>query len=344
MKPSFSRDLLTGVVSLAGLVGLGATLWLIGDLKGGFQRHFTFDLKIPAAGGITTSSPVTFNGVRVGKVEQSRLDPATSGGVLVTLSVQEGVEIPRDFTVYIDRSFVGQTTIQLEAPERPRGAGAITAVGVVREGEVLERKSTSLYDLVFTPLKEPLEKFSRAADSFDRLASTYTDLGKDLREELAPRSPADVDAGKPPTLRSVITRLDSAAAGLTRWLGDDALRTDAKGLVAKADGLIEKAGQTAETWTKAGATIEREASRVSASVDGVTAEATAALRKVSDASEQLTQLTAGVNRGEGTLGQLAKNPELYNSLRDAADRLERALREVQLLVQKYKDEGIPIKF
>ena len=52
---------------------------------------------------------------------------------------------------------------------------------------------------------------------------------------------------------------------------------------------------------------------------------------------------SGINRGEGTVGQLARNPELYNSVKDAADRLEMALRELQLRVQKYKDEGIPSK-
>jgi len=345
MKTTYTRDLFTGVVALAGVVGLAVTLWLIGDVKELFQRYYKFDLKIAAANGITNSSPVTFNGVRIGKVEDARLDPATRGGVLVTLAVRQNIQIPKDFSVFIDRSFVGQTTVQLEAPERPIDAPGLHEIGIVADGDSFVRKSSSLYDLILEPLKEPLEKFNRAADSFDRLATTYADIGTDVKEELSPRSPAEVDSGaRPPNIRSVVARLDSAASNLNKWLGDDALRTDAKGLFTRAGTVLDKAEATADAWTKTGQTVDAQAARLGATIDAATVEATGALRRVSDASEQITQVTAGINRGEGTLGQLAKNPELYNSFKDAADRLERALRELQLLVQKYKDEGIPLKF
>lgn len=342
MKTPFGRDLLTGAVSLAGLVGLAVTLWLIGDMKEVFQRYYKFDLKLPAANGITSSSPVTYNGVRIGKVDESRLDPGTRGGVLVRLAVRQEIEIPDDFTVFIDRSFVGQTTVQLESPERPKDA---PGAGLVLPDHVYARKSASLYDLITGPLKEPLEKFNRAADSFDRLATTYADIGADVKDALAPRTTAEVDSGaKAPNVRSVVARLDAAAGNLNKWLGDESLRTDARGVIAKADTFLDKANGTADAWTKAGQTVDAEAARLSAKIDAAAVEATGTLRRVSDASEQITQVTAGINRGEGTLGQLAKNPELYNSVKDAADRLERALRELQLLVQKYKDEGIPLKF
>ncbi len=340
MNSPFGRDLLTGLVTLAGLAGLMVTLWLIGDVKEIFQRYYRFDLRLAAASGVTSSSPVTYNGVRIGKVDDSRLDPGSRGFVLVTLAIRHGVEIPEDFTVYIDRSFVGQTTVQLETP-----AGVPGASTLVRPGVVYEREASSLYDLITGPLKEPMEKFTRAAESIDRLASTYADIGQEVREELAPRSPAEVDSGaKPPNIRSVIARMDGAAANLNRWLGDEPLRTDVRGLVAQAQEFFVKADATAEAWTQTGKTVDAEATRLAAKLDGAAGEAATALRRVSDASEQITALTAGINRGEGTLGQLARNPDLYVSMKDAADRLERALRELQLLVQKYKDEGIPLKF
>ncbi len=46
--------------------------------------------------------------------------------------------------------------------------------------------------------------------------------------------------------------------------------------------------------------------------------------------------------GEGTIAQLLNNADLYRSLDDAAIRLERTLREAELLIGKVKAEGIPV--
>lgn len=51
-----------------------------------------------------------------------------------------------------------------------------------------------------------------------------------------------------------------------------------------------------------------------------------------------------INSGEGTLGQLAKNPDLYNNANDAASRLEKAIAEFQLLLEKYRTEGLKLQF
>jgi hypothetical protein len=44
------------------------------------------------------------------------------------------------------------------------------------------------------------------------------------------------------------------------------------------------------------------------------------------------------------MAQLLNNPDLYNSMNDAAVRLERALTEAQLLIEKFKAEGVPVRF
>ena len=41
---------------------------------------------------------------------------------------------------------------------------------------------------------------------------------------------------------------------------------------------------------------------------------------------------------------MLNSPDLYLSLPDAAIRLERALTDLQLLVQKIRAEGLPIDF
>src|SRR5262249_12416126 len=155
------------------------------------------------------------------------------------------------------------------------------------------KQSSSLYDLIFGPLKEPLDRVGRAAESFEKLATTYDDVGREIKDALAPRTPEQVDSGTaPPNLRSVIARLDSAGANVNRWLGDDAFR-------GETTGLATKLSNTADAWTKTAQTLDDKASRLGDKLDAAADQATVALRRVSDASEQVSQFTAGVNRGEG---------------------------------------------
>jgi hypothetical protein len=68
------------------------------------------------------------------------------------------------------------------------------------------------------------------------------------------------------------------------------------------------------------------------------------LKSIEDAANDVRSISAAINRGEGTAGQLIKNPDLYNNLNSSAQRLEKALEEFRLLAEKYRKEGLPIKF
>jgi hypothetical protein len=60
--------------------------------------------------------------------------------------------------------------------------------------------------------------------------------------------------------------------------------------------------------------------------------------------EEVRRVTSVATDGEGTVAQLLSNPDLYNSLEDAATRLERTLVEIQLYIEKIKAEGIDVDF
>jgi ribosome-associated translation inhibitor RaiA len=64
---------------------------------------------------------------------------------------------------------------------------------------------------------------------------------------------------------------------------------------------------------------------------------------VQQAGTELATLVESVNQGQGTLGQLATNPDLYRSLDAAAAKLERTLEEARLLVEKFRTEGVKLK-
>ncbi|MCC6676561.1 MAG: MCE family protein [Phycisphaerales bacterium] len=338
MKGKFARDFFTGLTALGGVAGLVVMLALFGELREVGQRFYAFTLRMDTAGGLSSTSHVTLNGVRVGTISELANDADPTRGVALTVRVKEGTRIPASFEVYIDKSLVGDATLDLIAR-----AGAAPEVNFINPGDVVERRAKGLFDLLSASIREPLERFSKTADSIDQLAATYNSVGQNLNDLLGPRTPADVDAGQPPNLRSAVARVDSALDGANRWLGDEQMREDVRSAAARASALMDDATRTAEAWRQTAASVDERVASAGAKIEATADQAAATLRSIDEAAGEVRQLSRSINAGEGTLGQLARNPDLYNSMRDAAKRLERALTEFQLMIEKYKAEGIPLK-
>jgi hypothetical protein len=133
----------------------------------------------------------------------------------------------------------------------------------------------------------------------------------------------------------MLDQASEAFALASEWLGDEQMRADAKAAVTKAASLIEKASAAVDRYTELADQIEANADALLAELVELSDEAAATLGDV----RRLSRLA---REGEGTIGQALNNPDLYNSLNDAATRLEQTLREVQLLIQKIKAEGVQV--
>lgn len=338
MKSKFARDFFTGLTAIGGIAGLIAMLALFGELKNLGQEFYSFRLHMDTAAGLTTTSHITLNGVRVGTITNLVNTPDPSDGVLLTLRVKLGTKIPASFQVYIDKTLVGDASLDLIA--KREGA---PEVNYVNPDDVIDRKAVGLFDKVAEAIQEPLKRLTTTADNIDQLAGTYNQVGKRLDSLLEPRTPQQVAAGAEPNLSSAIARADAALSGANAWLGDDQLRGDLRSITAKTSDVLTKAGDTAQSWKETAETVNRQVASTGQKFDELTGQAAGTLRRLDDAAGEIAKFTTAVNEGQGTLGQLVQNPDVYNAVRDAARRLERAIAEFQLLVEKYKDEGIPLK-
>jgi len=334
MMSSLKRDFFTGLTALVGLVGLVVTLWLIGDLKDVVQKTYTFTLKLNSASTLGETSRVALNGVKVGGVLKSRNQDHPAEGVVLTLKINQGVRIPDNFTVYVDRGFVGESILQLDVPEPTAASPA--SMSFVEPGSVYSRRAKTLFDAISDPLREPLAKLGVVADSVQRLSETYDKVGNEALDIMSPRTIAEVEAGAAPNLRSSLASIERTLAGAREWLNDDAFRAETKAAIAKV-------GTTADAWTTTAKSADSQVASLGPKVNAAIEEATSTMRRVGAAADQVNEIAAAINKGDGTAASFINNPDLYNNLNGAAARLEKALVELQLLIQKYKSEGIPIK-
>lgn len=340
MKP-VARDFLTGVTVIAGIIALVFLLFVFGELTELTSKTYKFNVQVSNAGGLAESSRITLNGVRVGKIESATVAPPPEQGALLTLKIQAGTVIPRAAQVFIDKSFVGDASLEFTVPATLTPA---QIADVLKPGETFNAgEPNSLIKQIVGMVEQPLARLTKTAEKIDTLAERYTMLGDQLVDLTKPRTTADVAAGADPNLRTVVARLDSALAGASKWMNDSDLLTRTQQLLDRSNNALSDAEKLAEAWTKTAATLEGKADAIGKNVETLTSQAVSTLQRTEKAAGELSQILESANKGQGTVGQLLQNPDLYNSLKDAAQRLDRTLVEFQLLIEKFKNEGVPIK-
>ncbi|MSR28070.1 MAG: MCE family protein [Phycisphaerales bacterium] len=131
--------------------------------------------------------------------------------------------------------------------------------------------------------------------------------------------------------------IEAAAKDAQRWLGDEQLLADARSAVWKANTLIEQATNALVAVTESAHAFQSDSKQLLASMQPV-------FDQLSKTLAQVELLTTDARKGQGTIGQLMSNPDLYNALVDSAKRLKATLAEVEILMQKVRAEGLGVKF
>lgn len=334
------RDILVGLTVIVGLAGVATLLILFGELSLGAPERYPIHLRLNTASGLNTAAKVTLDGVVIGAVGAISPPPPGQSGAVVTVNVLDGVQIPANVDVVIERGLIGEATLLL----RTKAAAPGETVAMLAPGSTLEAKASGILEELVGAMDERLKPLLNAGDTFTKLADQYIKVGEQLSAMLEPRTIADVEAGADATLPSTLARLDLTIADARAWLTDPKLREDVPSALARLDELLGSASQAVQQWSQTAQTLSNRVDQVGADASEALTAFASATRALDESLAELRVISARINQGEGTLGQLVNNPDLYRSLNDAAIRMERALTEAQLLIEKYRREGVPIQF
>lgn len=341
MRPGM-RDVAIGMTALGGMVGLLVILLMFGELTRFTERNFKVEYRLNTAEGLVRGSKVKLNGVPVGQVMEMEPLVYPERGVLLEVQFRDGTQAPRNARVLIQTGLLGEGSLSLTSPETPPGS---PPPAMLKAGDIVVAHAETIFEQLGAAVSEQLGDFRAAAKAVTKLGDTYTGVGERVQELLAARPASEVDAGLgEPTLATVIERLDRAIAGADAWLGDAELRGSAKETVAKVGGIVDDAKETLISIRTAADTLRAQGESIGPKADAALEEIRLAASTLGSTLVQARAFLVRANEGEGTLGQLATNPDLYRSMVDAVNRLEAALNQGQLLIEKWKAEGVPIQF
>jgi len=356
-----TRNFLVGASTIAALAGLVGLLMRFGELDPLFHPRYTLTIQTTNAAGLRVGSPVDHNGVPVGTITEITTVSDPKFPVRLVAMIDEDTYLPDDSQPKATASLLGGSA-RLEL-NRPAGASPNVVTFFPTDGTATIRGGLAggLVDTLNEQLDKRMAPLTEALDSFNKLSATYIQLGENLNALVNPTGSPGTMPGANPTpgpgmpvtgtmpatypdtsLHSAIARMNAAladiqaSAALAReFLSDESMRADVRESIRKAHELIEKASEAANRYTKLADSLERNSDQLVRAILPVADEMGSTL-------EDIRRLTRLASDGEGTVANLLKNPDLYNSLTDAAIRLERALVDFQLLIQKLKAEGVKI--
>ncbi|KAA2215584.1 MlaD family protein [Maribacter flavus] len=297
-----SREIKTGIIVIGGIL-----LFILGFsyLKSTplFDNSKTLYAVYPDVGGLQAGTVVSINGFGVGKVNDIKFKD-TKGNLVVTFTVSSDFQFSKNSTVELyDTGIIGGKGLQIT----PVFDGAET----VRSGDTLSTETrpglTELAQEKLTPLFKKFESAVSDADSVlinvNQVLDTKTK--KDLQTAIN-------------GLSELMASLNGSAKVLNDILANNEQKLDSS--LSNFETLTYNFAKLSDTLNNAGL------GRTFASLETTMAN--------------LDKVISKIEQGDGTLGKLMNDKELYSNLTDASRELDLLLQDFRLNPKRYVNVSV----
>lgn len=295
-----SRELKTGVVAV---LVIALFIWGYNYLKGlnlfdgPIKTYFTEYSNVQ---GLNTASVVTINGVDVGKVVNIKFHKSEEkrGTLIVEFSVENDFEFSKNSVAKIySASLMGGKSLAIV----PSYEGETALPGDYLKGEIESDLFSSVTEKL-NPLQAKVENVIKSADS---LMTGLTDVLDSKSRQSLKASILELNA--------TITNFKSASANVNQ-------------LIKNNDEKLTKTLDNAEVMT---------ANLAKLSDTLVNANLGLTIQNIENTVQNINNVLAGLENGEGTLGKLLKDEEMYSNLTNASKELEELLNEMKLHPKRF---------
>ena len=293
----YSREVKTALLAIVAIVLL---IFGYSFLKGKnlLDSSMTLYAVYADVEGLSPSSAVTINGLKVGSVTDiDFLDQ--SGVLLVTFTVDTDFEFsPNSMARVYGGGIIGGKSLAI-IPEYEAGNPA-------RSGDTLPSEiEEGLLELVndrLTPLQEKIEKAIVSADSL--LTSINTVLNEDTRMNIQSTFR---------DLSSTVASLKSSATTIEGVMSRNSDKLDRT--FTNLDGMSENLNSFSDTLAQLDMGV------MIGNLEKVTAD--------------LEAVSGKLNSGEGTVGKLLNDPSVYDNVDRATRQMEQLLQDIKLNPRRY---------
>jgi phospholipid/cholesterol/gamma-HCH transport system substrate-binding protein len=262
--------------------------------------------------GLEPSNPIYINGVKVGQVGKVFFDPSMNGDIVVQLVFTDKFPIPANSTARIfSEDLMGSKAIDILLGTSPE---------LVQSGDTLHTEiETSLKDAVnqqILPLKLKAEDLLSSLDTM--VIAIKGVFNKDIRDDLT----ASIKS-----IRATMNNLENTTQNLDT-------------LVYTQSGRLSSILYNIDMITRNLNNNSGEISRILGNLANVSdtlaqSNISGILGNLDKTVGDLSIVMSRIEKGEGTLGMLIKDDELYNKLEKSATDLDLLLEDIRLNPKRY---------
>ncbi len=331
-----------GVMFLATLIITGILLVMFGKLPT-LMGNYTIRIRFDYAAGVTKSTPVRKSGVLIGRVTSVSLIDKDSK-VLVTAEIQADKTIYRNEECRIARDLLGDSTLSFVLPRTEAASGEPIDPSKIIDGRVSD-DPTGLKRVLQGPI-DTVNKTGRALENASiQLEAAAEKVGNILDKERERIHEVIENAAE--SLKSIRTvlgdretqqRLAEAMQKLPDTLdsmnstfrsADESLRVFSQRSGPDGRTPIERMVDTIEMTER---TLRKFSQPAGPGEEAPIDQIAIAMENIGEITTLMRTIMSRIERGEGSLGALLNDRQLYNSLCRAAKNIERVSRELQPII------------
>lgn len=338
--PKKWQNFLVGLMGIGGIICLCVILLLFGYIPPWFEGGYDIHIELNQSGGLTEDSRVRLSGVDIGRVQSVTLQAPPKRGVIILTRIRSDVQIPINAHVTVVAHILGGSPaleFDLDQLEENEMMAMLPTDGNARVKGRVPNLASRVSAEMQAVLDGPFEQFTH-------LSRAWTRLGENFNKLVEPRSTDEVTAGRFPANLSTIlergdgriTELKSVLAGLNALFNDPKLTADIRNAAASASTMTKKVTIAADRFSSL-------ATETGQNIDQLADSYVTLADNLSTALTTMHRIVEKINKGEGTASKLLNDPAVFNNLNDALERINLAVDDLRLLLEKWKQEGVPIR-
>lgn len=288
-------------------IALVALIWGLNYLKGKdlFKSRNTYYAVYSNVDGLVKSNPVFMNGFRIGIINNIDFMPDKSGDLLVTLLINDDVFVSKNASAVIFSSdLIGTKALRIDLGNSPQEATNGDTIPGILEGSLSQQLGKEV-----GPIKNKTEHLIENVDSVMTL----------LRKMVDPATQNNFKSG--------INHMNNSLAAIDQLMNDD------KG---KLKVMLDNLAQITTNLKNNNAQINSILTNLATVSDSLAAANFAStIRKADVVLAQSAEIMSKINKGEGTIGKLVNDEQLYLNLDQTSKDLDELLKDLKSNPKRY---------
>lgn len=302
----FSKELKAGVIALLAIIGF---VLLFQFMKGRslFTTDNIFYAKYDNVEGLAQSSPVSINGLKVGQVD--KIIPQTSKTGQITFIVK----------ITVDNNFEFSKNSALEIFEPSLMGGKEMRINLMYGGQTAKDGDTLKGAFKLGTLGSLSSQVGPVKDQLQTVLYRVDSLMGNANKIFDDQNRAEI--------RALLSNLNKTVGALQTTAGS------VNNLVGHNDPKLQKVLDDASVTMQSGKTTLDKYGNLAESID--TKKLNATIANLDVTVGKLNQVIGGIDKGEGSLGKLMKDEQLYNNLNSASTNLNALIEDMKANPKRY---------